>query len=55
MTQEIHAVTSMCVEGKGPEARVFTREDVKLIGDFRKIWCKMCWQCWARQDGLSRL
>ncbi len=42
MTQEIHAVTSMCVEGKGPEARVLTREDVKLIGDFRKIWCKMC-------------
>lgn len=42
MTREVHAIISMCVEGKRPEDRVFTREDGKLIGDFRKTWYKIC-------------
>lgn len=42
MTREVHAIISMCVEGKRPEDRVFTREDGKPIGDFRKTWYKMC-------------
>jgi len=32
----VHAVLSMCVEGKEPGDQVFTREDGKLIGDCRK-------------------
>jgi hypothetical protein len=42
MTREVHAIISMCIEGKRPEDRVFTREDGKAIGDFRKTWYKMC-------------
>jgi hypothetical protein len=42
MTREVHAVISMCIEGKGPDDRVFTREDGKIIGDFRKTWYKIC-------------
>ncbi len=42
MTLEVHAIISMCVEGKRPDDRVFTREDGKPIGDFRKTWYKMC-------------
>jgi hypothetical protein len=38
----VHAVLSMCVEGKEPGDQVFTREDGKLIGDCRKTWYKMC-------------
>jgi hypothetical protein len=52
MTREIHAVTSMWVEGKGPDDRVFTREDDKLIGDFRKTWYKMrCKVGLSEKDG----
>lgn len=42
MTREVHAVISMRIEGKGPDDRVFTREDGKIIGDFRKTWYKIC-------------
>jgi integrase len=42
MTREVHAVISMCIEGKGPDDRVFTREDGKIIGNFRKTWYRMC-------------
>lgn len=42
MTRKVHAVISICVEGKRPEDRVFTGEDGKPIGDFRKTWYKMC-------------
>jgi Phage integrase family len=50
MTQEVYAIVSMCVEGKSPDDLVFTREDGKPIGDFRKTWYKMC--CNA---GLGRM
>ncbi len=42
MTREVHVVISMCVESKGPDDRVFTREDGKRVGDFRKTRYKMC-------------
>ena len=42
MTQEVRAIISMCIAGKKPEDRVFTRENGKPIGDFRKMWYKMC-------------
>jgi hypothetical protein len=32
----------MCIEGKGADDRVFTREGGKIIGDFRKTWYRMC-------------
>jgi len=32
----------MCVEGKGPDDRVFTRDGGNRIGDFRKTCHKMC-------------
>lgn len=50
MTRKVHAIISMCIEGKQPEDRVFTREDSKAIGDFRKTWYKMCCNV-----GLGRL
>lgn len=42
MTQEVRAIIAMCLEGKQPSDRVFTREHGKPIGDFRKTWYKMC-------------
>lgn len=42
MTQEVRAIISMCIAGKQPEDRVFTRENGSPIGDFRKTWYKMC-------------
>jgi len=42
MTQEVRAIISMCITGKKPDDRVFTRENGKPIGDFRKTWYKMC-------------
>jgi integrase len=42
MTQEVRAIISMCIAEKKPEDRVFTRENGKPIGDFRKMWYKMC-------------
>jgi hypothetical protein len=50
MTQEVYAIVSKCVEGKGSDDLVFTREDGRPIGDFRKTWHKMC--CNA---GLGRM
>jgi hypothetical protein len=58
MAQEVHAIISMCIAGKKPEDRVFTRENEKPIGDFRKIWYKMCCAVGLgriRPDGVSRL
>jgi hypothetical protein len=42
MTQEVRAIISMCIAGKKPEDGVFSRENGKSIGDFRKMWYKMC-------------
>jgi hypothetical protein len=42
MTQEVRAIISMCIAGKQPGDRVFTRENGKPIGDFRKTWYKSC-------------
>ncbi len=55
MTQEVRAIISMCIAGKKVEDRVFTRENEKPIGDFRKTWYKMCWYCRFSENGLSRL
>jgi hypothetical protein len=42
MTQEVRAIVSRCIAGKKVEDWVFTRENEKPIGDFRKTWYKMC-------------
>jgi hypothetical protein len=54
MSREVHAVISMCIEGKAPDDRVFKREDGKIIGDFQKTWYRMCCN-WAWQDDVPRL
>ena len=38
MTQEVHAIVSVCVEGKRPDDLVFTRED----GKPSVTWYKVC-------------
>jgi hypothetical protein len=55
MTQEVRAIISMCIAGKKPEDRVFTRENGKPIGDFRKTWYKDVLRCRTGKDGVSRL
>ena len=40
MTLPVRALLTQCVNGKGPDGYVFTREDGKPVRDFRGTWAK---------------
>jgi integrase len=42
MTLPVRALLTQCVNGKGPDDHVFTREDGKPVRDFRGAWAKAC-------------
>jgi integrase len=42
MTLPVRALLTQCVNGKGPNDHVFTREDGKPVRDFRGAWAKAC-------------
>lgn len=42
MTLPVRALLTQCVNGKGPDDYVFTREDGKPVRDFRRTWAKAC-------------
>lgn len=50
MTDEVVTLLTACIIGKKPDDRVFTREDGKPVGDFRKKWASVCKR--AGVDGL---
>jgi integrase len=42
MTQEVFQLLRACIRGKGPDDFVFTRDDGRAIGEFRKTWQNVC-------------
>jgi integrase len=42
MTKTVHALLTLCVEGKGPDDYVLTRANRKPVKDFRGAWEKAC-------------
>jgi integrase len=42
MTLPVRVLLTQCVNGKGPDDYVFTREDGKAVRDFRGSWAKAC-------------
>ena len=42
MTELVYQLLGQCISGKKADERVFTREDGSSIGDFRKVWAKVC-------------
>src|SRR5215470_15374128 len=42
MTELVYQLLAQCISGKKQDERVFTREDGSSIGDFRKVWAKVC-------------
>ena len=42
MTELVYQLLAQCIAGKKPEERVFTHKDGSSIGDFRKVWAKVC-------------
>jgi integrase len=42
MTELVYQLLAQSIAGKKPEERVFTRKGGSSIGDFRKVWAKVC-------------
>lgn len=42
MTKPIRELLMQCVQGKGPDDYVFTRDDGRPVRDFRGTWAKVC-------------
>ena len=42
MTDATFQLLTACCEGKGPEDRVFTRENGRPVRDFYDAWMKAC-------------
>jgi hypothetical protein len=57
MTREVHAVISMCIEGKAPDDRMTVCLHVKTERHWRfpENLVQNVLQCWAWQDDVPRL
>jgi integrase len=42
MTKPVHELLMQCIQGKGPDDYVFTRNDGRPVRDFRGTWAKIC-------------
>ena len=42
MTGAVHSLLSALCAGKGPDDRVFTRQDGRPVRDFRSAWRNLC-------------
>ena len=41
MSDAVYTLLKECIQGKGPEDRVFTRKNGKPVKDFRRAWWKL--------------
>ena len=55
MTDVMLQLLTACVEGKGPEDRVFTRLDGSPVESIRDTWAKACCAAGAGRDALHAL
>ena len=55
MTQEVTLLLTECLRAKGPECHVFTRENGKLVLDFRNAWESYFVKCYVSKGCYSMI